>query len=119
MDAPRRRSRSVTAPLAAALALVVSGCGTSQPASQGVCRDERTDERVDDDLCRRGVGGFGFWFFAVGSRYPAIGQRVSSLGGSAAPLAGTRAVLGGAPATGGTVAKGGFGGRSGGSGVGG
>lgn len=118
MDAPRRRSRSVTAPLAAALALVVSGCGTTA-SSQGVCRDERTDQRVDDEQCRRGTAGFGFWFFAVGSRYPAIGQAVSPLGGSATPQAGTRAVRGGAPVAGGTVAKGGFGGRSGGSGVGG
>ena len=118
MDAPRRRSRSVTAPLAAALALVVSGCAT-EPASQGVCRDERTDQRVDDDECRRGTGGFGWWFFLAGSRYPAIGQAVSPLGGSATPQAGARAVRGGAPVAGGTVAKGGFGGRSGGTGVGG
>ena len=118
MDAPRRRSRSVSAPLAAVLALVVSGCGTSTQA-QGVCRDERTDQRVDDDQCRRGGGGFAWVFFATGLRYPAIGQAVSPFGGSASPQAGTRVVRGGAPVAGGTVAKGGFGGRSGGAGVGG
>jgi hypothetical protein len=115
VHAPRRRSRSVTAPLAAALALVVSGCGTTDQA-QGVCREERTDRRVDDEQCRRGVPGFGFWYFLSGARYPAIGQAVSPLGGSATPQAGARVVQGGAPVAGGTVARGGFGGRGGGVG---
>jgi len=115
MHAPRRRSRTLAAPLAALLALGASGCASS-PQARGVCRDERTDQRVDDAQCTRGVGGFGWWYFASGRRYPAVGQAVSVAGGSAVAPQGSRVVRGGASADGGTVAKGGFGGRGGGVG---
>jgi len=112
VEARRRRSRTFAAPLAALLALAASGCASS-PQARGVCRDERTDQRVDDAQCSRGVGGFGWWFFAAGQRYPAIGQPVSPAGGSTTAAPGSKVVRGGASVDGGTVAKGGFG-RSGG-----
>lgn len=115
----RRRSRAVAAPMIAALALATSGCGSSNEA-RGVCRDQRTDTRVDDQYCRTGGAGFGWWFFAAGRRYPAVGQRVSTMpGGSVAAPSGSKVVRGGAAVSGGSVAKGGFGGSGGGKGVGG
>lgn len=115
----RRRSRMVAAPMVAALALATSGCGSASEA-RGVCRDQRTDTRVDDRYCRSGGAGFGWWFFAAGRRYPALGGRVSTLpGASSSAPSGSRAVLGGAKASGGSVAKGGFGGSGSGRGVGG
>ncbi len=117
--ARRRRSRAVAAPMVAALALATSGCGSSNEA-RGVCRDQRTDTRVDDRYCRTGGTGFGWWYFGSGLRYPAVGQRVSTVSGARASApSGSKVVLGGAKASGGSVAKGGFGGSGSGKGVGG
>lgn len=105
-----RRSAAVTVSLVAAVSLAMTGCGAPEdddPDYRGVCVDEQTQQRVDDDECDDGHGHHSVVFFHRGSTVPPVGSRVS--GGSARPPAGASSARGGAPRQGGTV-RGGFGG---------
>jgi len=116
-ESRRRRSAVVSASLAAAFSLAVTGCGGSRPDYRGVCTDRTTGTRVDDDQCRHGSAGHAWYYYGRGLRYPAVGQRVS--GGTFSLPRGATVVAGGAAVKGGLVAKGVFGGSSRGGGIGG
>ena len=113
----RRRSAAVSATLAAAFSLAVTGCSGSRPDYRGVCTDRQTGTRVDDDQCRHGSAGHAWYYYGRGVRYPAVGQRVG--GGTFTPPRGATVAAGGASAKGGSVAKGVFGSSSRGGGTGG
>jgi hypothetical protein len=113
----RRRSAAVSASLAAAFSLAVTGCSGSRPDYRGVCTDRSTGTRVDDARCRDGSPGHAWYYYGRGVRYPALGQRVS--GGTFSAPRGASVAAGGASAKGGTVAKGVFGSSSRGGGIGG
>ncbi|WP_432571886.1 tRNA-dihydrouridine synthase [Kineococcus sp. SYSU DK005] len=114
----RRRSRAVSLGLTGVLAAGgLAACGSGDDDGEedyrGVCVDERTQQRVDDDECDDdGVraGGFGWYYLPLGARAVGLGQRVS--GGTARPPARAAVVRGGVPADGGTIARGGLGGGS-------
>lgn len=123
-----RRSAAVPLLVTSMLAAGLTGCSSdsddeSDSTHQAVCVDE-DDVRVDDDRCdderRPGyVGGFAWYFLAVGARYPPFGGRVT--GGSVRRPSGSVVSYGGTRRDGGTasrttVSRGGFGGRGGGSG---
>ncbi|WP_175543537.1 hypothetical protein [Micromonospora pattaloongensis] len=100
-----------------------------------VCADPQTQERLDDDDCDDDPShqSRGSWYFIpVGRPYPAKGQKISG-GSFTQPFGGSTVKYGGASATGGTatsggrattgggaesgsVSRGGFGGKTGGSG---
>jgi hypothetical protein len=103
-----------------------------------VCVDQQTQERLDDDYCdddNHYHSGGGWYFIRGGRPYPAKGKVVSG-GSFARPGGGSSVKYGGWPAQGGslaqpggvtqpggkaatgsdTVSRGGFGGKSGGSG---
>ena len=126
----RRRSAAVAAPAAALLAAaLLGGCGSPDPEPDyvGVCKNHKTGQRVDDKKCegdQRSTGGGMGWVFiprgsaGSGTSYPAVGQRVT--GGTTVVPAGKSVARGGIPAQGGSVVRGGFGGKvSGGGSVGG
>jgi hypothetical protein len=69
----RRRSAAVSATLAAAFSLAVTGCSGSRPDYRGVCTDRQTGTRVDDDECRHGSPGHAWYYYGRGARYPAVG----------------------------------------------
>lgn len=120
----RRMSASVTLGLTALLAASLAGCGGQEEEAthQGVCVDQKTQERISDDKCDtdRDYGyynGYGWYYIPIGHPYPAYGGAVS--GGSFHPSGSVVAAKGGASASGGTVARttvsrGGFGGSGGG-----
>jgi hypothetical protein len=113
----RRRSLTVSASLTAALALALSGCSSSNPTHRAACVDRQTGERIPDRDCERGFGHGGWYFLPIGARFPGLGARAA--GGSFAPPRGDSRPYAGLDTKGGTVAKGGFGSRSYGHGVGG
>lgn len=117
LESRRRRSAAVSATLAAAFSLAVTGCSASRPDYRGVCTDRSTGTRVDDEECRHGSAGRAWYYYGRGKRYPAVGQRVA--GGTFTPPSGARVVSGGASPKGGSVARGVFGGSSHGRGIGG
>ncbi|MEU4804393.1 hypothetical protein [Actinosynnema sp. NPDC023587] len=113
-------------PLVAA-ALLASGCGSlDEPDAThgGICVDEVTQERVDDDRCgdfddegRTSAGGFFFMWIDTGSAraVPARGQQVPATIGSRSVPAGTP-IAKGMPVSGGSmtsIQRGGFGVRAG------
>lgn len=112
----RWRSRVLTLSLSGVLAATsLAACGSGDDAEEyrGVCVDESTQQRVDDDRCDDDgtrVGGLGWVYFAAGTRLPALGARVS--GGTAALPRGAAVTRGGVPGDGATVSRGGFGGGS-------
>ena len=120
--ARRRRSQVVSLSVTGVLiATSLTACGSGGPDDsggedardyRGVCVDEQTQQRVDDDECEDGrVGaGTGWLFFAAGARVAGIGQRVS--GGVRTPPASATVVRGGVPAAGATISRGGLGGGS-------
>lgn len=136
MDARTRRSARIVLTVAPALSLALTGCAAGdpstqeQPTHQAICVDPETEQRVDDDECddrgRLGVGGW--YFLAMGARFPAIGGLAS---GGSRGVPSTPHVRGGLPrasaggvststATRGTaISRGGFGTSAGGSGFGG
>ncbi|GAB6897716.1 hypothetical protein JCM9957A_08060 [Kineosporia succinea] len=90
----------------------LAACGGSEPEKdhQGVCVDQTTQKRVDDDKCddeggsSYHGGGFYAWrLFPRGSAFPAIGKSVT--GGISSIPSGHGAVYGGGDAAGGTVTK--------------
>lgn len=108
----RRRSASVVAAGTALFAAaVLTGCGDDEPEPdyQGVCVDEHTQQRVDDDECdddEDSSGSHSFVYFGSGSRVPAVGQPYTGYAGFTKSVPnGHAAVRGGAPAGGGTVSK--------------
>lgn len=119
----RWRSRVLTLSLSGVLAATsLAACGDGDDDAQeyrGVCVDESTRQRVDDDRCDDDggrTGGLGWVYLAGGLRAPAVGERVS--GGTTSPPRGAAVTRGGVPGDGATVSRGGFGG-GGDSGVGG
>ena len=121
----RRRSATVTLGVTALLATGLTACGNDEPEDPdygAVCVDSQTQQRVDDDQCGDdyrgggpGVGLFAWYFLSRGLVAPALGQRVAG-GTFTAPATGT--IRRGVNPGGGTIARGGFGGRSGSAGVG-
>lgn len=99
----RKRSAAVTlGALFAASSLV--GCSEREPDFYGVCVEESTELRVDDDRCpENGGNGFVWFYYPATARVPAVGERINTTHGSF-----TR------PSTGriSTVSRGGFGGRA-------
>ncbi|GLY32994.1 hypothetical protein [Kineosporia sp. NBRC 101731] len=95
-------------------AAVLSGCG-SQPQKdhQGVCVNQTTQTRVDDDECDHNGGssshggGVYLWrLFPRGTSFPAVGGKMSSYPGSVGSIpSGHGAVYGGGDTAGGTVTK--------------
>ncbi|MEV1286544.1 hypothetical protein [Micromonospora sp. NPDC049679] len=141
----RRKSASVTLGVTSLLAVALTAAcspqrvdGSSDDGAEygAVCGDPQTQERLDDDDCDDDSGHQsrgGWYFIPAGRPYPAKGQKVSGgsftrpSGGStvkyggASPTGGTFAKSGGNAATGGgaesgSVSRGGFGGKAGGSG---
>ncbi|MGI4893792.1 MAG: hypothetical protein ACRYF3_01610 [Janthinobacterium lividum] len=111
--ARRRRSLLVSVSVSGVLvATSMAACGSTDDAEEyrGVCVDQATQQRVVDEECRAGHGGFGWLYFAAGARAAGIGQRVS--GGVGTPPAQARAVPGGVPSAGATISRGGLGGGS-------
>jgi hypothetical protein len=116
----RRRMRSVAVGvgLTAVVAAVLVDRET-EPDYAAVCVDPDTQERVDDDQCRReshlgGGSAFAWYFLGRASRVPAIGAPVSGGTFNGTGLSG-RVQRGGLPAEGGSSVKsstvrGGFGG---------
>ena len=107
----RRRSRVVSLSVSGVLvATSLAACGSQDDAEEyrGVCVDQETQQRVDDDECDDDRPGFGWIFFGAGARAVGIGQRVS--GGVTSLPANARAVRGGVPADGATISRGGLGG---------
>ena len=96
-------------------AAVLTGCGSDpEPDYQGVCVNQSTQTRVEDDQCdddghrAGGGGGIGFaWLlFASGRRFPPIGGRMTGYPGAVRTLPdGHSGTFGGATRTGGTVTK--------------
>jgi hypothetical protein len=124
--ARRRRSRVVSLSVSSVLvATSLAACGSGEPGAgdgqeyRGICVDEDTRQRVDDDECddSHPRPGLGWVFFAAGSRVAGIGQRVS--GGVTRPPARAAVVRGGVPGQGATISRGGLGGSGGDTGVGG
>jgi hypothetical protein len=122
---PHRRRRSTlvvvgaaTTAVVAAVALMAAG---DDPDYQAVCADPQTGVRVDDEQCdddggSSGLRGFGWYYLGRGSRAVATGAKVT--GGSFLAPDPTRFSVrrGGVPRVGGTISRGGFGGRFGGFG---
>jgi hypothetical protein len=109
----RRRSASVTFGVATVFVATLSGCSVSaeeEYAYGAVCADQRTQARVDDDLCDDG-GPHGWYYIPTGSRAQPVGERVSG-GSFDPPPPGEEAFRGGVPREGGVVERGGFGGES-------
>ncbi len=120
----RRRSQAValgvTAVLAAA-SLTACGSGDDDPQYAGVCVDQQTGERLEDEQCRcvdpennqardddqcrqHRTGSHVSWYFIpFGLAAARIGQRVS--GGSYAPPQDRSYVAGGVARGGGTISK--------------
>ncbi|GAA0292364.1 hypothetical protein GCM10009528_06580 [Kineococcus aurantiacus] len=92
----------------------LAACGSDDAQEyRGVCVDESTHQRVDDDRCDDDggrVGGLGWVYFASGTRAPALGARVS--GGTTTLPKGAALTRGGVPGEGATISRGGFGGGS-------
>lgn len=114
-------------PLVAAALLASGGCGafdTPNAQQGGICVDEKTQERIDDDRCgdyddegRSSNGGVFFMWISTGSSYdvPARGQKVPATIGSRTVPAGTP-IAKGLPPTGGSmsaISRGGFGVKAG------
>ena len=109
----RRRSAAIPLVVAPSLALILAGCGTTQPAQaggyQGVCVNPTTQQRVDDDMCDDNDNGSGsngalWYWYGMNSRYPAVGSRVTD-GYSTSRPSGSNFVRGGAVASGGDVSS--------------
>ncbi|HET9653835.1 MAG TPA: hypothetical protein VFP72_00640 [Kineosporiaceae bacterium] len=101
----RRRSASVSICLVALTAAAMTGC-SSGPDYQGVCQDDHTSTRVDDEHCGSGGGGSGgsggHWvYYRNGERVPAVGEKLS--GGSLTAPHGASVERGGFGRGGGTV----------------
>jgi hypothetical protein len=114
-------------PLVAAALLATGACDIPlQPDAQygGVCVDEVTQQRVDDDRCgdfddegRSSNGGFFFMWISTSSSHtvPAVGHKVPATVGSRTVPSGTPLAKG-VPTTGGpmtSIARGGFGAKAG------
>ncbi len=116
------RSRVLSVSVSGVLAATsLAACSSGDDAKDyhGVCVDESTRQRVDDDRCDEsgtrvggvgGVGGLGWLYYGTGTRAPAIGERVS--GGTATPPQGSALTRGGVPGDGASISRGGFGGGS-------
>ena len=110
----RRRSGSVNLGIAAVLVATLSGCSGFEEQEYvygAVCADQRSQVRVDDDLCDDDSAYHGWYYIPVGRLATPIGARVSG-GSFGAPPPGATAYRGGVPGEGGTVSRGGFGGSS-------
>lgn len=110
-DTPRRRSAVVPIFLTAALSTGGLTACSSGPQYQGVCRDDATGVRVDDDYCEQGSTAHGWYYYGRGKKVPAVGRSLS--GGLSTPPSGADVQRGGFPMAGGVVERGGFGGGSG------
>ncbi|GAA1822666.1 tRNA-dihydrouridine synthase [Planosporangium flavigriseum] len=130
MPPTRRKSASVTLGVTSLLAVALTGaCGSQRAGGDeygAVCVDPQTQQRIDDDYCDDDThyhSGGGWYFIRSGRSYPAKGQKVSG-GSFSRPGGGSTVKYGGVAAQGGPVVKadsgsvsrGGFGGKSGGSG---
>ena len=100
-----RKSTKVSLSITTGMALVLSGCGSSDEASddtyQAVCVDRATNIRMDDNQCDDDGddrGGYGWYYYPMYHSYPAYGSSVS--GGSYAKPRSGNYVLGGASRTG-------------------
>ncbi len=111
----QRKTGVLTLGLAGMLAsTLLTGCspGTEIDADYAqVCRDNRSESRVEDNNCSdqgRSSGSYGWYFFSTQSTspVPAVGSRLS--GGTATLPSGSTAKSG-TPSKGGTVSRGGFG----------
>ncbi|WP_233150134.1 hypothetical protein, partial [Kineosporia sp. A_224] len=102
------RTVAVGAAVALGVGLAAIGDGYDYDA---VCADTTTQTRVSDERCSTGGGAHGWYYVQAGSRAPAVGGRVGG-GSFAAPDGGSYSVhRGGVSVQGGTVSRGGFGGR--------
>lgn len=118
----RRRSKAViigASTVAVVGALIWAG-SSDDPDYQALCVDQ-SGNRIDDDYCdddgsRSGVGGYAWYYLRKGSRAPALGAKAT--GGTFVAPSSYSVKRGGISASGGVI-KGGFGGSSRGSGVGG
>lgn len=101
-------------------AAVLTGCGSDpEPDHQGVCVDQTTQKRVEDDQCdddggttRSGGGGgaiaglYAWRLFSNGTRFPPVGGNLANYPGSVSTLpSGHSGTYGGADRAGGTVSK--------------
>ena len=121
-----RPPKLVYVPLVAAALLAAGGCASEPPNAQqgGICVDEATQERIDDERCgdyddegRSSSGGVFFMWISTGSSYdvPARGQKVPATIGTRTVPSGTP-IAKGLPIAGGSmssISRGGFGVRSG------
>lgn len=115
----RWRSRVLSVSVSGVLAATsLAACGSDDTNGDakdyhGVCVEESTQQRVDDDRCDDGGrvgGGFGWLYYGAGSRAPAVGEQVS--GGTTTPPKGASLTRGGVPGDGASISRGGFGGGS-------
>jgi hypothetical protein len=121
----RQATRAVSLGITAIMAAALSGCAASTTEVDAdyakVCRDQATQERVDDDQCNtRSSPSVGWYFLALsgGRAIPRVGATVS--GGTASLPSGAKAqtvsTKGGDFGKSGTVSRGGFGSKGGGAG---
>lgn len=121
----RKRSAAVRLTITAMLAASLTACSSGDepdPENAAICVDPNTQVRVDDSQCGDDYdhhiysngGGFGtaaLWYFiGRGSAYPPMGARYG--GGTFTRPANISGIGRGASRTGGTVARGGFGGSA-------
>lgn len=123
----RRASGVVALGVTAALATSLTGCSSDSNEVDAdyakICRDETTQERLDDAECENRVSNSHVsagWFFLPlllgGGRttVPAVGAQVPASSGTATVPDGTRTQT--APKKGGDITRGGFGSTGGGAG---
>lgn len=124
----RRASGVVALGVTAALATSLTGCSSESnevqdPEYAKICRDETTEERLDDSECEDRVNHSHMsagWFFlplllgGMRSPVPAVGAPVPASSGTPSVPSGTRTQT--APRKGGDITRGGFGSTGGGAG---
>lgn len=99
----------ITAAVVGAGALVVGAivADDDEPEYQGVCVDQTTQQRIDDDYCNNG-GHYhghsfvGWYFFSMGHSAPRIGAPVS---GGSYQVPDRTYVRGGVPREGGSISS--------------
>lgn len=112
MVSRRFASTAIKIGLVGALAAYLVGCGADEdPQHDGICMENTTFLRADDDKCpdeegNGGSGGHGWIFYPHGStHHPAVGHRVSPGYGTVTPAGGFW--KGAVPSTGGFGGTGG------------
>lgn len=94
----RKRTAAIT--IGGVLAgLALAACGSETPDYSRICKDAKTDIRVEDDKCDNGGSGGSYVhsYHSGGSKAPAVGSKVT--GGSSSIPAGKS--FGSVPAKGG------------------